>query len=110
MKLITWNCQGAFRKKEQLIQKLLPDILIVQECEHPDRLVFNSRQPKDFLWFGENQHKGLGIFSFCNFKLKLLKEHNSTFKTIVPIQVTGDHFDFTLFAIWANNPEDKYHK
>jgi exonuclease III len=110
MKLITWNCQGAFRKKEHIILELLPDILIVQECEHPERLVFNSKQPNDFLWFGDNQHKGLGVFSFSSLKLKLLNEHNSTFKTIVPILVTGGNFDFTLFAIWANNPEDKYHK
>ena len=25
---------------------------------------------------------------------------------IIPIAVTGGHFDFTLYAIWANNPSD----
>ena len=110
MKLITWNCQGAFRKKKHLILELLPDKLIIQECEHPDRLVFNSKQPNDFLWFGDNQHKGLGIFSFSNLKFKLFDEHTPSFKTIVPILVTGGNSDFTLFAIWANNAKDKYHK
>jgi len=110
MKLITWNCQGAFRKKEHIILELLPDILVVQECEHPERLVFNFKKPNDFLWFGDNQHKGLGVFSFSNLKFKLLNEHNPNFKTILPILVTGGKFDFTLFAIWANNPEDKHNK
>ena len=110
MKLITWNCQGAFRKKAHIILELLPDILVVQECEHPDRIVFNSLQPNDFLWFGDYQHKGLGIFSFSNLKFKLLDEHNPAFKTIVPILVTGGQSNFILFAIWANNPQDKHHK
>jgi len=110
MKLITWNCQGAFRNKGHIILELCPDILVVQECEHPDRLLFNSQQPNDFLWFGDNQHKGLGIFSFSNLKFKLLNEYNSSFKTMVPILVTGGKLDFLLFAIWANNPVDKNNK
>ena len=33
MKLITWNCNGTFRKKNHLFDDY--DILIVQECENP---------------------------------------------------------------------------
>ena len=69
MKLITWNCQGAFRKKAEIILTLNPDILVIQECESPERLIFknSTMKPNDFLWFGDNQNKGLGIFSFGNF-------------------------------------------
>jgi hypothetical protein len=38
MKIITWNCNMAFRKKADLILAHKPDILIVPECEHPDKL------------------------------------------------------------------------
>jgi exonuclease III len=64
MKIITWNCNMAFRKKAAVILAHKPDILIVPECEHPDKLIFNAGifQPTDVLWFGTNQHKGLGIF------------------------------------------------
>lgn len=74
MKLITWNCQGAFRKKADTILLKRPDILVVQECEPPDKLVFNSttQWPNDFLWFGDNKHKGLGIFSCSEHKFQLL--------------------------------------
>ncbi len=58
----------AFRKKAGFILAHQPDILIVPECEHPDKLLFPVGIPKptDTLWFGKNQHKGLGIFSYGN--------------------------------------------
>jgi len=98
----------AFRKKADFILQHQPDILIVPECEHPDKIFFNMDTPKptDNLWFGQNQNKGLGIFSFCDFRLKVLDIYDDSFKMVIPITVSGGSFDFTLFAIWANNPED----
>jgi len=113
MRLITWNCQGAFRKKADVILALKPDILVVQECEHPDKLQFNSTTalPNDSLWFGDNKHKGLGIFSYGKYKFQLHDKYNDQIKFIVPVSVTGGELDFTLFAIWANNmhePKEQY--
>jgi exonuclease III len=98
----------AFRKKAEFILKHKPDVLIVPECEHPDKLKFKAHTPKpnDMLWFGTNQNKGLGIFSFGNYKLRQISNHNPEIKMIVPIAVTGGLFNFTLFAVWANNPAD----
>jgi exodeoxyribonuclease III len=98
----------AFRKKADFILTHQPDILIIPECEHPDKLLFpkNTPKPTDSLWFGKNQHKGLGIFSYSHFRFKLLKQHNPDLQMIVPIAVTGGELDFNLFAIWANNPTD----
>ncbi|MGH2564890.1 MAG: hypothetical protein ACRDE5_10265 [Ginsengibacter sp.] len=108
MKIITWNCNMAFRKKAGFILEHKPDILIVPECEHIDKLKFNSDvfKPNEMLWFGKNQNKGLGIFSYNNFKLKLLNTHNPELRMIVPIGVSNGNFGFTLYAIWANNPDD----
>ena len=108
MKIITWNCNMAFRKKADFILAHKPDILIVPECEHPDKLKFNADTPKptDILWFGMNQNKGIGIFSYTKFKFKLLETHNPNLRMIIPIGVTGGEYDFTLYAIWANNPQD----
>ncbi len=97
----------AFRKKAGFILKYKPDILIVPECEHPDKLKFHADfiQPSNTLWFGTNQSKGLGIFSYGDFRLEPLNTHNRELRMIVPIAVTGG-YDFTLYAIWANNPTD----
>lgn len=109
MKIITWNCNMAFRKKAGYILPYQPDILVIPECEGPDRLKFGAdiQLPTNLLWYGKNQHKGLGVFSYSEYKLKLLDCHNPDFKNILPIAVTGGKVDFILFAIWANNPEDK---
>ncbi len=98
----------AFRKKAGHILAHKPDILIVPECEHPDKLKFNDDIPKptDILWFGANQNKGLGIFSYSEFRFKLIRTHNPELKLIIPIAVTGRNHKFSLFAIWANNPAD----
>ena len=73
MKIITWNCNMAFRKKAHIILALKPDILIIPECEHPDKLLFknNNLIPTDTLWFRRNQNKGFAIFSIGNFRFKV---------------------------------------
>ena len=53
----------AFRKKAEIILTHQPDILIVPECEHPDKLQFASTTPTPtaILWFGTNKNKRLGM-------------------------------------------------
>lgn len=108
MKIITWNCNMAFRKKASLILEHQPDIVIVPECEEPGRLKFDAgiQQPTDLLWFGSNPNKGLGIFSYSQFRFKLKRNHNPDLKMIVPVAVKAGPIDFTLYAVWANNPAD----
>ena len=99
----------AFRNKADLILSLRPDILIVPECEHPDKLIFKpgTLLPTESFWYGNNKNKGLGVFSYSHFKFKLLDCHNPSFKNIVPLSVSAPGCsNFTLFAVWANNPDD----
>jgi len=108
MRIITWNCNMAFRKKAEAILQYKPDILVVPECEHPDKLKFDddTLKPTDVLWFGSNQSKGLGIFSYCDSRLKVLRCHKPEFRWVVPVAVKGKQFNFTIYAIWAYNPTD----
>lgn len=99
----------GFRNKAEYIFAHNPDILIVPECENQDKLIFkeNLILPSEIIWYGKNKNKGIAIFAFGNYKLKLLECHNDDFKNILPISVTDGNDDFILFAIWANNPQDK---
>jgi hypothetical protein len=36
LRIVTWNCQGAYGRKAPLIEALHPDIAIIQECKCPD--------------------------------------------------------------------------
>lgn len=114
MRIIEWNCQGAFRLKNKQILNLNPDILIIPECETENKLEFGSLtpQPNDFIWYGDTGKKGIGIFSFSNYKFKLLREFNPEFRYIVPLEVSDGINSFLLFAVWAmdnkNNPLARY--
>ncbi|MBK7432283.1 MAG: endonuclease/exonuclease/phosphatase family protein [Bacteroidetes bacterium] len=109
MRLITWNCQGAFRKKADFILALQPDILVIQECEHPDKLKFSAEtlKPDSVYWYSDGGKKGIGIFSYSNYKFELLPEFNPEFRYVLPIQVTGNGQTFTLLAVWAMDNKEK---
>jgi exonuclease III len=97
-----------YRVKADEILTLQPDIVVVPECENPERLKFGmfTDKPNDILWFGENENKGLGVFSYSNFKFKVHDWYNPNFRMIVPIHVSNGETEFTLFAVWANNPDE----
>ncbi len=98
----------AFRKKAEFILMEEPDILIVPECENFDKLVFKEGvlQPNDQFWYGQNPNKGLGIFAYNGFKIKLLDVYNPDFKYVLPLSVSKEEIEFTIFAIWAQKPQN----
>lgn len=109
MTIITWNCNMAFRKKANVILPYQPDILVVQECEHPDKINFTEhlQQPTGIIWTGDNTNKGLGIFLYNGFTGHMHKAHNTAFKFIAPTVIKKGSSSFMLFGVWANNPNDK---
>jgi exodeoxyribonuclease-3 len=39
MKLLTWNCAGAFSKKTGQLAEFNPDLAVIEECERPEKLI-----------------------------------------------------------------------
>lgn len=108
MRVISWNCNMAFRRKNAEILKYKPDILIIQECENKNKLKFGNLtpQPNNFSWFGNNENKGIGIFSYSDYKLNLI-EFTTKFKYVIPFEIKGK-INFNLCAIWAmDNQENR---
>ena len=111
MKIISWNCQGAFRKKADFILEEHPDILVIQECEHPDKLKFKSttQMPSDIYWHSDGGKKGIGIFSYSDYTIKVLPEFNPIFRYIIPLRISKKDYSFTLLAVWAMDNKENHH-
>lgn len=114
MKIITWNCNGAFRKKFENLLDLNADLLVIQECENPSE----TKDKKyidwatNYLWIGDTKNKGLAVFAKQNIDLKKLnwsdsyKDHRV--KHFLPCSV---NCDFNLIAVWThqnNSPNFGY--
>ncbi len=103
MKLFTWNCAGAFRKKTGQLASFNPDLAVIQECERPEKLIFpQDFQPASMAWFGDpDAAKGVGVFGFAGLRVEVAGEvYDPTIRYCVPLRVTGA-WNFHLIAIWA---------
>ncbi|MEK6493595.1 endonuclease/exonuclease/phosphatase family protein [Myroides odoratimimus] len=114
MKIVTWNCNGAFRNKFKQISSLNADIFIIQECENPMETNDQSYKlwAKNYTWIGENKNKGLAIFAKPNIKLQKLNWSNQfndhTVNYFLPCKINDN---FNLLAVWAhynNSPNFGY--
>ena len=110
MKILTWNCNGALRKKFVHLNVFTADIVVAQECEDPSRSGDNvyKEWAGNHLWTGENKNKGLGIFAKENIKLEKLNWDSNSLKYFIPCKVNND---FKIVGAWchgANSPTFGY--
>ncbi|MBI9112279.1 MAG: endonuclease/exonuclease/phosphatase family protein [Maridesulfovibrio ferrireducens] len=93
----------AFRKKLATILSNNPDILIVPESEQPTKVDFERENFECFssVWIGDNPSKGLGIYSFNKYTVRLHDSYTDKFKYIAPIEVTYNDSRFIIIAVWA---------
>lgn len=114
MKIISWNCNGALRKKFEYISDFNADVYIIQECENPAECQDLKYQQwaENYLWIGDNKNKGLAIFARPEIELKQLdwpkqyRDHNV--KHFLPCKINQD---FDLLAVWThrnNSPNFGY--
>lgn len=100
MRLVTWNCNQAFRRKQDRLLDLDPDIAVVPECENPAEKGDWS-EFSDWRWTGDNLHKGLGVFT-----------RNGITITDTTEIAEADHFlhvetdAVDVLAVWAMNDKE----
>lgn len=103
MKIITWNCNMAFRKKFRKIKIFKPDLLVLQECEHIDKLeeALDELEYYQIIWHGINLNKGLAVISFNNIEIEIQEDFNTDFDFVLPLKCTKNKNSVNLFAVWA---------
>lgn len=105
MNLLTWNCAMAFRKKYEHTLPFAPDVMVIQECEHKDKLPIEELREKyglhQVVWYGKNRHKGIAVFAFGDYDIELMDEHDPAFEYVLPIRLSHKRKAIHLFAIWA---------
>ena len=114
MKIVTWNCNGAFRKKFQTLAELKADIYIIQECEDPLQSKDKPYQEwsKNHIWIGDTKNKGLGIFAKPETSLKKLNWSSNyqdhSVKYFLPCLINNK---YQILGVWAhknNSPNFGY--
>lgn len=123
MKITTWNCNGALRKKLTEADSLCSDILIVQECEDPSQSTKAYKEwAGEHLWIGTSKNKGIGIFAKQGYAIEKL-DWNGTFRInglkssspstqwstddlllFLPFRVNDK---YNILACWTKGSDDK---
>lgn len=110
MKVLTWNCNGAFRKKYHLLDTFDADVMVIQECEDPKQSTeaHYKNYACNHQWAGLNKNKGLGVFAKDNISLSKVELNLEPLELFLPCLVNGE---IPLLATWtkqANSPNFAY--
>jgi exonuclease III len=114
MKILNWNCNGAFRNKYHLLSAYNADLLIIQECENPEYSISKTYKEwaANYLWIGDSKNKGIGVFAKPEIRLARLDwsnlYNNHPVKHFLPCTVNET---ITLLAVWThknNSPNFGY--
>mgnify|MGYP001281269423 CR=1 FL=1 len=109
MRIITWNCNKAFRNKIKAISQYSPDIVVLQECEDINNLQFDDHiQPNYKYQFKGNDPVGIGLICYNNSQIKpvMVKETYVDGNVGIPFTVDGSK-SFQLLSIWTGGNEDR---
>ncbi len=109
MKIVSWNCNGAFRKKYHILDSLQADILVIQECEDPSRSDTDYQNwAQNHLWHGKTKNKGIGIFAKAGIHLEKIEWPDDGLELFLPCRIDRR---FIMLAVWtkqANSPNFAY--
>jgi len=95
MKVLSWNCNLAFRNNFELIRLFDSDVIVIQECEKLSPDEFEGYQAH---WIGMNTSKGLAVItkSKSSFERDLFREDLIYF---LPVSFG----ETAILGVWAFN-------
>jgi exodeoxyribonuclease-3 len=112
VRVVAWNCRSGFHRKLAALHALAPDVAIIPECCSLEILSRKAPdlRPTSALWIGSNPNKGLGVFSFGQFRLARDDTYDPSIRFALPVRVTGPgpgpglgESEFHVVALWAHH-------
>ena len=102
MKVLTWNCNGALRRKLDKLSEFEADVMVIQECENPETTRDENYKSwaKNHIWVGENKNKGLGVFVNQKTTIKKYRWSSAGLKYFIPCRINET---FNLLGVWCCN-------
>lgn len=90
VRILSWNCNGAFRRKFHLLEAFDADILVIQECEDPSQSCTDYNDwAGQHIWVGSNKQKGLAIFVRKGLTIRPLAWQDAGTSLFLPVEISG---------------------
>ena len=104
-RLAVWNCNMRLHEKIEGLRLLRPDVIVVPECACPEVLYRHVPDlgARDMAWVGQRASKGLAVFSFGSWRMRLDRDHDPRGATTIPLRLFGPA-SLHLLAVWAIPP------
>ena len=105
MRIVSWNCNGAFRNKYEMIAGYQPDVVVAPESESPKFLARTEQNIpcSSHIWDGESAYKGLSVFTFNGYKAYLPDFYSKKFK-LTPIAIACSALLLSLKVSATDHP------
>lgn len=94
MRIISWNCNGALRRKIDLVRCFQPDLLIVQEASERD---VSSIDAPFTHWIGR-KHRGLAVIGLRDASYRIDPIFDPDLPWFTPLHVDENR----VLAVWAS--------
>ncbi len=107
LNIISWNYDGKksglTTDKINLMRKLAPDILIIQECTYYECISFKKFY-KHVKWYGDGKDSILGVGILSNeFEPNFinLNIYEQKFRYVIPYEININGINILLLAVWT---------
>jgi len=102
LRIVTWNCNMGLHQKLDRLLPLRPDVGrhpgVCQSGSGCSQGLASACADRD--WIGFNPHKGLGVFTFGDLRIRTDASYSDAFSLYLPVQVYG-RYRLNLLGVWV---------